>query len=192
MKKILFLMLMLNFLYGWETTTHRAIDKTAIESGNARNLIKFIDASGIKDEDYTNERFESYGLTYFEYFNNDLSSDAMADWNQTFDGDIRDYQDLIEAGTMLEDAQWQNNALLGANGRFLNHFYDPQNGGKGLWWNVNAVDWAKGNLYHTVARFNYYSYFEAMHYFKEGFTNKDTSERRRFQAKMLVSVGHIV
>jgi len=52
-------------MHAWETTTHRAIDKTAIESGSVGNLIKFIDASGIKNEDYKNERFESYGVTYF-------------------------------------------------------------------------------------------------------------------------------
>ena len=191
MKKIILTILITTVcIYAWETTTHRAIDKTAIESTSAVNLKYFVKNSGIDSENYENEIFEGYGLTYFQYFDKELSSDAMAKWGQKFKK--HNYQNLIEAGTMLEDAQWQNNALLGANGRFLNHFYDPQNGGKGLWWNVNAVDWAKGNLYHTVARFNYYSYFEAMHYFKEGFTNKDTSERRRFQAKMLVSVGHIV
>jgi hypothetical protein len=32
----------------------------------------------------------------------------------------------------------------------------------------------------------------ALEYFKEGFVSKQLDERRRYQAKMLVSVGHIL
>ena len=144
MKKVI-LSIVMSFvhIYAWEVNTHRAIDKTAIEEIKPKNLLKFIDSSGIKNKNYKHERFEGYGVTYFEYFDDDFSSDAMAELNQTFSKKY-DYQDLLEAGCMLEDAQWQNNALFGANGRFLNHFYNPQDGGDGLWWNANAVDWAMG------------------------------------------------
>lgn len=48
MKKIILAILIVTgYIYAWETTTHRAIDKTAIESGSVGNLIKFIDALGI-------------------------------------------------------------------------------------------------------------------------------------------------
>ena len=143
MRNIVFVLFFtVGVLHAWEVNTHRAIDRTAIEKVKPKNLLKFIDSAGIADNSYAHERFEGYGLTYFEYFNKKKSNDAMADMNQTFvDGK---YQSLLEAGSMLEDAQWQNNALFGANGRFLNHFYNPQDGGDGLWWNANAVDWAKG------------------------------------------------
>ena len=66
MKKIILVILIITgYIHAWETTTHRAIDKTAIESRNVGNLIKFIDASGIAGEDYAGGIFEGYGVTYF-------------------------------------------------------------------------------------------------------------------------------
>jgi len=63
MKKLISILLTTIVLFGWEINTHRVIDKKAI--GKATNLNKFIDASGIAGEDYVNERFETYGVTYF-------------------------------------------------------------------------------------------------------------------------------
>ena len=152
MKKIIVIALVaIGYANAWEVTTHRAIDKAAIEGGYAKNLKKFIDASGISGTNYKNEDFEGYGLTYFEYFNEDVSSDAVAEWNQTFSK--HNYQDLIEAGTMLEDAVWAG-GLFAGDGRFNNHFYDPQNGGKPLsfgWGSrTDAVSWAKNNMQEEV------------------------------------------
>ena len=186
-KIILTIMTISVFGYGWEVNTHRAIDKSAMEDSSAINLKKFINLSGIKNESYANEKFEAYGVTYFEYFNKEKSSDAMAKLNQTFQDSK--YLSLIEAGCMLEDAQWQNNAWLGGNGRFLNHFYNPQDSGDGLWNNASALEWAKGL---KGSRYNYYSFPEALHYFKRAFSDSKPKDRHKYQAKMLVSVGHLM
>ena len=194
MKKIFLLMIFVVSLYGWETTTHRAIDKTAIESKAAVNLKKFVEAASIENEKYKDEKFEGYGLTYFEYFDKDKSSDAMAKWNQTFNNNYN-YQDLIEAGTMLEDAQWPY-ALNAGDGRFNNHFYNPQNSGSGLNIGIaqfqNALQWAQtgasSDTSYAIGPFhpqdNRYSLDLALEYFKLGFTHSLLTERRRYQAKM--------
>jgi hypothetical protein len=199
---IVFLIIVVN-LYAWETNTHRAIDQTALKSDKVVNLINFVDAAGIGGEKYGSQIFEGYTnkdtgkpITYFDYFNTKYSDDAMAEWDQTFNNKYN-YQDLIEAGTMLEDAVWEDEDTIafGGDGRFNNHFYEAQNNGHkltyGYGFHVNAVDWAT-DLSVPTANPNLYNYSREMRYFKLGFTESDPKVRRKYQAKILVSVGHLM
>ena len=115
-------------LSAWEINTHRAIDRKAVE--NSTNLIKFIENSNIPLDNnyYNNEKFEGYGISYIQYIEDDKKGEGngVAKWGQTFQGKPS-WQNMIEAGTILEDAQWVDHPWFGANGRFLNHFADPQN-----------------------------------------------------------------
>ncbi len=192
MKNIVLIVLLTVTLFGWETTTHRAIDRKAIES--SANLSKFIENSKIDTEyKFINEKFEGYGYTYNKYIEKGEEG-GISDWNQTFSGD-NNIWDAIEAGTILEDALWRY-PLHPGDGRFNNHFADPQNNYSGLifgWGGrVNALRWATGDLYHSLARWNEYSEYEAQRWFEKGFTLDNPNERRKYQAKMLVSVGHIM
>jgi len=204
MKKIFLIIIMVVNIYGWEINTHRAIDRKAIE--NSANLKSFIQSSNIKNENYIKEKFEGYGsnMTYINYVLNGEENGVSANkWNQYFSKTSADYQDLLEAGTILEDAQWPHSAstpnkIDKADGRFVNHFYDAQfsgSGSKGLVYGgirfLSADLWALQGI-DTVNRHNLYSYNNALDYFKKGFTESNPTERKKYQAKMLVSVGHLM
>ena len=125
-------------LFAWEVNTHRAIDKEALKKVD--NLEAFKSATGIDSENYINEEFEDYGKTYIDYVlngeENGISNDAL---NQTFNQANANYKSLLEAGSILEDAQWPHwkwpnyipnpiinaayNKFDQAHGRFTNHFY---------------------------------------------------------------------
>jgi hypothetical protein len=115
--------------------THRAIDREAIDQ--ASNLEAFVSATGIGSENYTNEKFEDYeNFTYIGYIVNG-EKNGITKLKQTFNDKI-EYLDLLEAGTILEDAQWPHwldggdyNFPDMAHGRFLNHFYNPYTINKG-------------------------------------------------------------
>jgi hypothetical protein len=51
---------------------------------------------------------------------------------------------------------------------------------------ISAVDWA----YDSGA--NQYDYIDTMEYFRLGFSGTKQSERRKNQAKMFVSLGHMI
>jgi hypothetical protein len=183
MRKIYVIILMSINLLGWEVTTHRAIEKEALK--NADNLGVIV-SDGAVNENFIHEVFEGYDRTYIDYLINGeedgVSNDALA---QTFNQANADFKDLIEAGSMLEDAQWPR-ALTAAEGRFLKHFYDPQDGADGLWGHENTLVWA------TQSSRNQYNYQNAIQYFAKGFSEAGESERRKYQAKMFVSVGHMM
>jgi hypothetical protein len=201
-KKLILVMLIVVNLNAWEINTHRAIDRLAIEK--SQNLKTFVKNSGIPTNTfhYDNEKFETYGsYTYLKYIT-DGEKNGITKWDQTFDTKSS-YQKMIEAGTILEDAQWPHTVDGGeynyydiTHGRFNNHFYDAQNDGHKLTWtpypNVNALKWATGDTYHTETKFNHYSYGEALKYRILGFTEADPKVRKKYQAKMLVSVGHLM
>ena len=197
MKKIILLILISMSLFGWEINTHRAIDRIAIEK--SQNLKYFVSNSGIptNKNHYKNEIFEGYDTTYLTYVINpnigEGEKSGVSKWKQTF-GTKPSYQQMIEAGTILEDAMWQG-ASFGGNGRFNNHFYEAQNGGHeltyGYGFHVNAVKWATDSSVPT-SHPNLYNYPRAMRYFALGFTESDPNVRRKYQAKMLVSVGHLM
>jgi hypothetical protein len=197
MKKVIKLMLLVTITASaWEINTHRAIDRLAIEkSENLKSFVKNSDIP-INSYFYNNEQFEGYGMSYIQYIEDDKKGEGngVAQWGQKFDSKPS-YQKMIEAGTILEDAQYPG-ALHRSYGRFNNHFYDAQNDGHKLtmtpYPNVNALKWATGDTYHTETKFNYYSYPKALNYFKLGFTEKDPKVRKKYQAEMLVSVGHLM
>jgi hypothetical protein len=96
MKKIILIFLMTISINAWEVTTHRAIDIKALEVVGEQNLKALIDNAQINNENYVNEKFEGYTdketgqvITYFNYFNKDKSNDGMAEYNLTFNGDIK-------------------------------------------------------------------------------------------------------
>ena len=185
----------------WEVNTHRAINRVAITKTS--NLNSFLENSGIKNTNYGSEIFEGYTniitrhpITYFDYINKKYSNDGVSEWRQTFDGFIRNYQDLIEAGSILEDAVYDT-VPLSFNGRFNNHFYEAQNNGHALTFGygirVNALKWGTNGA-HVGAFFreNKYSYLNTLNYFLKGFTESSPTDRKKYQAKMLVGVGHLL
>jgi len=96
-------MLALSIVNAWEINTHRAIDRKAIkESQTNGNLKAFIDNSRISEENYIDEKFEDYKRTYIDYILNGEENGISNDkWNQEFIEDYANYQDLIEAGSIL-------------------------------------------------------------------------------------------
>ena len=221
MKKVINLMLLITMtVSAWEINTHRAIDRKAIEA--SKNLKKFVKNSGISSNTsfYSNDRFEGYhenylgggDYTYLGYVTkgekNGISDEK---WQQKFPPGKPSYQKMIEAGAILEDAQWPHpvgtlDAIDRADGRFVNHFYDAQNGGHALiaygqYFRNNALKWAvegqNGRPYGAFNNFfstykNQYRYTNTLEYFLLGFTSTDASERKRNQAKMFVSLGNLM
>ncbi|WP_428743722.1 cadherin domain-containing protein [Sulfurimonas sp.] len=184
MRKIFLILLVSINLFAWEINTHRAIDKKALE--NVQNLEAFTSSVELFDN-YGSEIFEGYyGMTYFKYISDGESNGISAkELKQIFDN--ANYKSLLEAGSILEDAQWPHLINGGSwnigdmsDGRFLNHFYNPQV------FDGNAVEWA-----YNAGR-NQYNYTSAMDYFAKGFSESDINERRKYQAKMFVSVGNML
>ncbi len=200
--------------FGWEINTHRAIDRCALVEDSvcgrgevAKNLHWFAENSIPKEkgafESYVNENLEGYTVsgkdtTYFNYILNG-EKDGISKWNQDFQE--YDYVNMIEAGTILEDTLYPDADIIamGGDGRFNNHFYDPQNGGKGLTIGygdrVDAITWAEmgadlGSYFDK--RSNEYSYEKALEYFRKGFIEKNPNERKRYRAKMFASIGYLL
>ncbi len=195
-------------LDAWEINTHRAIDQVAI--GKSTNLKNFINSSKIKEPFYEDAiQYDGYGMTYIQYIDNG-ETNGISQWRQKFDfkpekkkASIRD---LLEAGTILEDAQWPHGWEVGggvsgewwepgtwvdaadrAHGRFLNHFYNVQGICKSLKCaTTDAITWAYDS------QKNAYDYQSAMDYFSRGFSETKPRIRRKYQAKMLVAVGHMM
>jgi hypothetical protein len=154
MKKVILIILGVVNLFGWEINTHRAIDRQA--SMYSDNFKVFLSNSDLKEATYWNEKFEGYykqynrEYTYFSYVEfGETNGISNKYWKQIFNN--HNAQDLIEAGSILEDAQWphwldggEHNYYDIADGRFNNHFYDPQKGGKGLSFGTDAITWATG------------------------------------------------
>lgn len=205
--KNIFLAIMLTVsLFAWEINTHRAVDQEALK--DVPNLDKFVKKSQIQDYEYKNNEieFEGYNLTYTQYVEEGEEAGISSEkWKQEFVDNK--YQSLIEAGVILEDAQWYpydedapSLPIVGfdwavytyslADGRFNNHFYDAQDNGNDLTFGLhvksNALEWAKEGAA------NFYTYDLAYQYMELGFSHSDLSERRRYQAKAFVSVGHVI
>jgi len=198
MKKVVVIILTTILLFSWEVNTHRAIDRSAIS--NNSNLKSFIKNSKIDTSyEFIYEEFEGYKdkngntFTYYKYIT-EGEKGGISDWNQTFTGEDN-IADAIEAGTILEDATWPKYPVFGANGRFNNHFYEAQNNGKALTYGygayVDAVNWASGEEIYSKT-LNKYCLANALEYFKKGFTDENYKNRRKYQAKLLVSVGHLL
>jgi hypothetical protein len=141
MKNVIKLILLVSInVSAWEINTHRAIERKAIEA--SENLKTFVENADIQNTNYSNERFEGYhknnmgDYTYLDYVTNGEGNGiSYKGWQQTFGNSY--YQSLIEAGSILEDAQWPHSPNTldfadRADGRFVNHFYDAQDGGHAL------------------------------------------------------------
>ena len=202
MKKIVLTIMIMVNLYGWETNTHRAIDRVSITSAETTNLHRFLNDSYLGGQTFNKSEFimfDGYGKTYFDYIvRGELN--GMSALKSKFSTPYTSV-DLIEAGTMLEDAQWVHDNEAPwyipdklydkydqGHGRFMNHFYNAHG------WickslkcaTTDAISWA----YDSGG--NDYDYMDAMSYFVRGFSEPDTNERRKYQAKMFVSVGHLM
>ncbi|MEA2028934.1 MAG: hypothetical protein U9N49_08155, partial [Campylobacterota bacterium] len=118
MRKIFLMLITISLIWGWEVNTHQALTMKALEK-NSANLKHFIDKFDLSNHNYRFETFEYIGdTTYLNYAMNGI---GFTDWNIRFLH--KDYYLLmIEAGSVVEDSI----------GRYLFHFYNPQNGGSGL------------------------------------------------------------
>lgn len=171
MKKLFVILLISINLFAWEVNTHRAIDQKAL---SASNLNTFVDASGIGDTVFKDSEmnFERYGRTYVDYILNG-EKDGITQWGQTFPTTGIKYTHLLEAGTILEDAQWPH-AISAGYGRFLNHFYDYQ----GIFCKslhciaTDAIEWAYDSG-------NQYDYTDAMKYFAQGFSEPNKNNKMK-------------
>ena len=203
-KYILLVSIILGTLNAWEINTHRAFDQEALKE--VPNLNKFVKNAQVENENYVDEKFEGYNRTYFDYvIDGEFNGISLKKWKQSF-SDSK-YQSLIEAGVILEDAQWhpydENTPQLPivglnwlyeqytlADGRYNNHFYDAQDDGNDLTFGFrvqnNALEWAKEGAG------NFYTYDLAYQYMELGFSHSDVNERRRYQAKAFASVGHVM
>jgi len=191
-KVITIIILTMSILNAWEINTHRAIDKETLDllKEEKSNLNTFVKNTNIAHHTYADEKFSGYGsYTYFDYIDHKKQqSDGVSDWNQTFNG-AYNYQDIIEAGSILEDSMYSD-GLFSGDGRFNNHFYDPQHGGKGLTIGfgrrVNALQWT------TFGWRNSYNYEQAILYYDMAFSEASPERRNMWEAMMLVSVGFIL
>jgi len=219
-------------VFAWEINTHRAIERKAVES--SQNLQTFLTKSGLENYYFDSSaiQFDGYNTTYINYLINSEENGISDDkWKQEFRSLINAKpKELIEAGAILEDAQWPHSPYTPdvadrADGRFVNHFYDAQNGGKGLvaynilefqnvlkWGTVgigskptylvpqteipyiSAVNAMLSGISHRIfsANNNDYGYGMALEYFRKGFTEANPNERRKYQAKMFVALGHVM
>jgi hypothetical protein len=180
--KLFFIFVFSISCHAWEVNTHRLIERKAIN--DSVNLEKFMTDAGLdKDESFDDKylEFESYGTTYFNYISN---NSAMSKNGFVFR--YKTYNNIIEAGSILEDALWPFAPMFGANGRFLNHFYNPQDYGSGYYLGINALDWGKGVIV------NWYSNKKAVEYMKQAFSATTIDERKTNLVKMYVSVGHVM
>jgi len=195
-------------LYSWEVNTHQALTRCATTneckndgSFRAENLQNFVkkDALLLK-KDYRLQKYEEFpNYTYRGYAISGEKAFYM-NWKINF---IHkgNYIDMIEAGSILEDALYPDADLTGADGRFNNHFYDPQQGGKklGFGWGdrTDAVTWAitgadlKDNS-NSYDRKNNYAYKNALDYYRNSFIAITKEDREKNQAKMFVSLGHLL
>ena len=187
----LFGLFMGSIVNAWEVNTHRLIDRRASEI--AANLEQFMnDAKLTRTESFEDNLYIGYGTTYFKYITANEETDgvvhnsAMSEIELKFGKHKYNYKELIEAGSILEDATWPGWDWTGGYGRFLNHFLNPQFGDDGYLGYGNAWYWA------TQHSDNQYGYAPAREYFERAFTESSAAERQYNRAKMFASIGHLM
>jgi len=208
MQKILVLITVIySFLDAFEVNTHQALTRCAITSscgnGTTQNLHDFVNHGNIKSNSYGNEIFENYSKTYRQYANDGI---GFGDWNITINNP--NYLGMIEAGSVLEDAVYSQHDHAG-DGRFNNHFYAAQFNSKytcpltlymktsrtlctGYGIRTDNIDWVFNNSVNLGGnRKNDYGLTDAFYYYKKSFIGS-IANRRKYQAKLFVSLGHMV
>ena len=199
--------------FSFEVNTHQAIIRCATQSiqgqqlnqcakQGAVNLHKFAENSLLDKESYEKEMFGPYKKTYFEYAK---TGKGFENWNINFSN--TNYQALIEAGVVLEDAVYHNaDAIaMGGDGRFNNHFYSAQTPtsqgplmqtnralSTGYGKRTDNITWAlarKVDLDH--GRTNRYNLFNSFRYFRESFIG-GSKERKTAQANLFASLGFMI
>lgn len=200
-----------SILFSFEVNTHQALTRCAITNscgnGKAENLISFVNHASLNTlnaSTYESVSFDGYNKTYEEYVEGKTDS-GFDKWNIAINAN---YLGMIEAGSVLEDAVYSIHDHEG-DGRFNNHFYAAQfhsrNGclyfaflktskalcnGYGI--RTDNIDWAfNDNVTLGAGRKNDYGLSDAFLYYKKSFIGSAT-DRRKYQAKLFVSLGHIV
>ncbi len=196
-------------IFAFEVNTHQALTRCAITSscgnGYAKNLYEFVNHAKLNSNKpiYKNEIFEKYGTRYEVYVSK--KGTGFEDWNINVKSD---YLGMIEAGSVLEDAVYPQHDFSG-DGRFNNHFYAVQFNSKngcvlspymktsktlcgGYGTRTDNIDWVfNKDVYLGHGRVNDYGMTDALYYFKKSFVGTVAS-RRAYQAKLFVSLGHVV
>ena len=197
-----------NFLSAFEVNTHQALTRCAITSscsnGYTQNLEEFVKHGEIKSQLYGSEKFKDYdNKTYVEYAQKGLGFD---DWSIRITNP--NYLGMIEAGSVLEDAIYPTASFAG-NGRFNNHFYAVQFNSKtgcvfspymktskalcnGYGTRTDNIDWALNKNVTLDHGFdNEYGLTDALYYYGKSFVGS-ASVRKKYQAKLFISLGHVV
>ncbi len=99
---MLILIVCTSSVQAWDVNTHRGIDQVAL-GGQVVNLENFINNAQIRDKTYENEKYDGYfGTTYFKF----ITQEHKPTREFKFKFETYNYMDLIEAGSILEDATW--------------------------------------------------------------------------------------
>jgi hypothetical protein len=210
-KILLLIMGIYSCLDAFEVNTHQALTRCAITSscsnGSSKNLESFVNHAGLNSKTYANEIFEKYGESYQKYANDGA---GFGDWGIVIK--TPNYLGMIEAGSVLEDAVYPVHDHAG-DGRFNNHFYAAQFNSQrncrfagymlssralctGYGKRTDNIDWVfndKVQLNRRMgkARKNDYGLSDAFKYYKLSFEG-NTSNRKKYQAKLFVTLGHVV
>ncbi len=136
-------------LWGYEINTHQAITHCAITNNcnqsGSENLNNFVLNTKLDKEDYKNQNFKYYGKTYLKYAEKGSGlKEKLTDFRKN-KGEF--YIDMIEAGSILEDAIYPN-ATFSGDGRFNNHFYSAQTP-----ISINLLQ-SKATVFHNSLRLN--------------------------------------
>ncbi len=205
-QKIVLIFLVVIKLFSFEVNTHQALTRCAITdscaNGYTQNLESFINHGGLRNQSYQNEIFESYNRKYIDYAR---TGEGFSDWGIAVSSN---YLGIIEAGSVLEDAVYPVHDFAG-DGRFNNHFYAEQFNSKrwcpltpymktsktlcyGYGTRTDNIDWVFNKNVTLSHNFqNQYGLTDALYYFSKAFQGS-LAERRKYQAKLFVSLGHVV
>jgi len=191
MKAFLLILLSLSSLIAFEINTHHLMTQKSLEDDGIVNLNKFLKNFELEDVLYGDEKYKLENITYLQ-----KAKKLYADvFDGTRDFDLKNknmnYKGLLEAGSVLEDiakinGSWTTIVSLDEM-RVLRHFYDPINGsglsiaGRRF---PSSKDWGKSG--------NNFSWDKAIDDYKIAVSGKTYKERKKAQAHMFVSLGHVV
>jgi len=196
---------LLSTISAFEVNTHQAMTRcattTECKTEGSQNLVDFAKDALLQNSDYSNEQFEGYNASYFNYASNGT---GFTNWHVTIS--TTDYLGLIEAGSVLEDAVYTDSSFDG-DGRFNNHFYSSQFNSQdgcgeskalmktthtlcvGFGQRTDSISWTLDDTIELGNnRKNDYSLEDAFGYFRNAFIGSEQT-RKANQAKLFVSIG---